>query len=70
MSNNCYVICDENYNVLLLTVRAFDKDVIVSAIFTEEQDALDILFECEVRELLNRPHAVRVTSTIFKSEKA
>ena len=62
-----YILCDENNNVMQIRTNMFGKDVLVSAIFPNEQEALDILFEIEVQDLLSRPHIVRGVDSRFEA---
>jgi hypothetical protein len=55
-----YVLCDAGgSSVLLAGISVFDRDVTLPAIFLNEEDALEVLYEIEKRELAKRPLEIR-----------
>jgi hypothetical protein len=58
-ANPFYIICDMDNNIAhLLGVSLFGRSCAMFAVFVNEDDALEVLYEIEKAGLLTRPHKV------------
>jgi hypothetical protein len=61
-----FLICDENYNNLVLDgILLYGKECSLLAIFLHEKDALDVLFAIEKEGALPGTHIVRKLANSF-----
>lgn len=67
MSNNLYLICDGDNNLVKIDgVKMFGVNCAIPALFLEEDQALLVLFELEKSNMLEgKTHAVRKISGSF-----
>ena len=61
--NELFIICDESLSIMRIDrVPIFGRNVSIPAIFSEENDALEVLFEIENKQLTRIPHSVHKVS--------